>query len=604
MEPSAVTSLQEGFQDLYVLNWPIDVPAEDASAGLCQVIMKRPGGLLLGVPPGLVPPEALQGAATQGEDALLGPHKVLAVPAVIVAEGGDVVPDEDMDVQVVDVSMEVVLSLRLFSPEADEEEPMITFGLDKSVLPNPAILLSFAKEWMQVTGQGKTVFYSAEEGPEGPEAPFPKVAKAKQKAKPGEKAKKPSPQQVAEQIQHIASVLPAITDTLASRQEEQRRIKYVVEGQSLSPPPRPTQAPVSMSMQAFANLMQQPPKTRGVEHLPHPPPRPHRMQLDSPLDAQGQAEENPPCGGELKSGVGSSGTEPGPYKSGEPVVIRRSTFGCTINRGFDVIKRSPRQGEAAEGIGRPEERVLPDSHAECLQEVEPASRAPSSLREIAASDFSMLTYLERFGGYGGAKDMGVMQYALSFILDCAIREDLVGAQEYAAFLAVGLEQAAQDQGKWDLAFQLMLLEDPPSQMWSYRGGVSHRREGHGPLRPYARRDGLQWLWRIREKSILYKTSDWSLERGPRLRRRRARAQPEAKEDEVPESKRRRRRRNTASRRCSHLSSVCPPQGQLGCPSPSSSMSERAIGAAYSGRGLPAAPAGPECGRNAGVGSAT
>ena len=193
-----MTSLQEGFQDLYVLNWPIDVPAEDASAGLCHVIMKRPGGLLLGVPPGLIPPEALQGAAAQGEDALLGPHKVLAVPAVIVAEGGDVVPDEDMDVQVVDVSMEVVQSLRLFSPEADEEEPMITFGLDKSVLPNPAILLSFAKEWIQVTGQGKTVFYSAEEGPEGPEAPFPKVAKAKQKAKAGEKAKKPSPQQVAE----------------------------------------------------------------------------------------------------------------------------------------------------------------------------------------------------------------------------------------------------------------------------------------------------------------------------------------------------------------------------------------------------------------------
>ena len=520
-----MTSLQEGFQDLYVLNWPIDVPAEDASAGLCQVIMKRPGGLLLGVPPGLIPPEALQGAATQGEDALLGPHKVLAVPAVIVAEGGDVVPDEDMDVQVVDVSMEVVQSLRLFSPEADEEEPMITFGLDKSVLPNPASLLSFAKEWIQVTGQGKTVFYSAEEGLEGPEAPFPKVAKAKQKAKPGEKAKKPSPQQVAEQIQHIASVLPAITDTLASIQEEQRRIKYVVEGQSLSPPPRPTQAPVSMSMQAFANLMQQPPKTRGVEHLPHPPPRPHRMQLDSPLDAQGQAEENPPV--EESSSLALAVLEQSraltslvsQLSSGDPLLDVQSTGASTSSKGAQGRERLQRE--------------LADRKSEfCLtvmqnayRRLKPASRAPSSLREIAASDFSMLTYLERFGGYGGAKDMGVMQYALSFILDCAIREDLVGVQEYAALLAVGLEQAAQDQGRWDLAFQLMLLEDPPSQMWSYRGGVSHRREGHGPLRPYARRDGLQWLWRIREKSILYKTSDWNLERGPRLRRRRAQQGP-------------------------------------------------------------------------------
>ena len=82
--------------------------------------------------------------------------------------------------------------------------------------------------------------------------------------------------------------------------------------------------------------------------------------------------------------------------------------------------------------------------------------------------------------------MGVMQYALSFILDCAIREDLVGVQEYATLLAVGLEQAAQDQGKWDLAFQLMLLEDPPSQMWSYRGGgvpQTGRARAFAPLCP-------------------------------------------------------------------------------------------------------------------------
>ena len=64
-----------------------------------------------------------------------------------------------------------------------------------------------------------------------------------------------------------------------------------------------------------------------------------------------------------------------------------------------------------------------------------------------------------------------MQYALSFVLDCAIRGDLDGVREHAALMAVGLEQAAQDQGRWDLGFQLMLLEDPPTQMWSYRGGL-------------------------------------------------------------------------------------------------------------------------------------
>jgi hypothetical protein len=133
------------------------------------------------------------------------------------------------------------------------------------------------------------------------------------------------------------------------------------------------------------------------------------------------------------------------------------------------------------------QRELADRKSEfCLtvmqnayRRLKPASRAPSSLREIAASDFSMLTYLERFGGYGGAKDMGVMQYALSFILDCAIREDLVGAQEYAALLAVGLEQAAQDQGRWELGFQLMLLEDPPARCGATEGGCPTDGKGTG-----------------------------------------------------------------------------------------------------------------------------
>ena len=51
---------------------------------------------------------------------------------------------------------------------------------------------------------------------------------------------------------------------------------------------------------------------------------------------------------------------------------------------------------------------------------------------------------------------------------------------------VELEQAAQDQGRCDLAFQLMLLEYPPSQMWSYRGaGIlqTGRARAFAPLCP-------------------------------------------------------------------------------------------------------------------------
>ena len=483
-----MTSLQEGFQDLYVLRWPVDVPPDESNAALCLVIMKRPGGFLLGLPLGFLAPEVLQSAAASltEEDALLGPHTVLSVPGVILAEGSDTVPDDTIDVQVVDANADVALGLKLFDPVMDGDVPMINFGSDAAVVPEAATLLRFARDWILVAGQGKAVFYSAEEEVEVQEPVSPKVPKAKQKAKAAEKAKKPNPQQVAEHIQQISKMMPAMAEAFSSIQAEQQRLKMVVEGNAMTPPLRETQAPVAMSMQAFSNLMGAPPKTRGLEHLAVPPPRAHQPKFDAPLTFQEQAEESQPLEGEpsiaramleqsraLTSLVSQ-------MVSGDPLLDAHSSGSQTSSKGAQG--REKLMKELAE---RKSDFCLTVMQNACRR-LKPASRAPASLQEIAHSDFSMLSYLESFGGYGGSRDVGIMMYALSFILDCAVREDIVGVQEYAALLAVGLEQAAQDQGRWDLAFQLMLLEDPPSQMWSFRGtGIPQtgRARAFAPLCP-------------------------------------------------------------------------------------------------------------------------
>ena len=47
-----------------------------------------------------------------------------------------------------------------------------------------------------------------------------------------------------------------------------------------------------------------------------------------------------------------------------------------------------------------------------------------------------------------------------------------------------MEQAAQDGNKWDLAYQLTLLEEPPSQLWAYRHAVTQSRlRAFAPLCP-------------------------------------------------------------------------------------------------------------------------
>ena len=97
---------------------------EDAMSGQCMGVMKREGGVLLAVPLGLIPTEALQAAARHAEQSLLGPHTVLTIPAVILQEGQLVPAEESLDVQVVDTSLDVLLALKPFALGMELREPI------------------------------------------------------------------------------------------------------------------------------------------------------------------------------------------------------------------------------------------------------------------------------------------------------------------------------------------------------------------------------------------------------------------------------------------------------------------------------------------------
>ena len=86
-------------------------------------------------------------------------------------------------------------------------------------------------------------------------------------------------------------------------------------------------------------------------------------------------------------------------------------------------------------------------------------------------NFSMVQYMERCGGFANAKDLGIVQYALNFVADSAMRSDWEGVREHLSLAMLAIEQAAQDGGRWDLAFNLLLLEDPPMDVSpKYHGG--------------------------------------------------------------------------------------------------------------------------------------
>lgn len=78
------------------------------------------------------------------------------------------------------------------------------------------------------------------------------------------------------------------------------------------------------------------------------------------------------------------------------------------------------------------------------------------------------TSLERFGGFGQNRELGLMMWALARIFNHASEGNLAAVQDHAALLAVMLEQASLDGGQWQGAWLLGLLEDPPQNLWLNR----------------------------------------------------------------------------------------------------------------------------------------
>ena len=480
-------SLQDGIEEPYVLFWPpTSLEAEDAFASLAFVVMKRPGGFLACVPTGFLPLEELQAADMAGEGAILGPHTQFTVPAKLRQGDGLVEAGYDIDVQVADLT-NVAESGMVRLAECVLEEGLIhAFSDSLAVLPDPSLLLAKVSDWVAGNGAQRAAYYSAEEEP-GLVTPGGK-AKAKPKA---EKPKRqPAAQAAAEQIKSIATLLPSMAAQLASMQEAQLRMQEELQMRALQVPPRASQMPALMSPKDFAVAVGAPPRTKGMRISP-PPPQPKLGALmDSPLSPQDLLEEGQEVEAEVTDPLAKAMLEQSRaltalvshLQQGDPLIDAHGTSSTMSSRGAQG--REKMQRELAARSGNFFLTVLQNMH----KRLKPASPLPATLEQMAMTDMSMVQYLERFGGYGNVRDMGIVQYALAFIVDMALRGDLQGVQEHLGLLIVGIEQYAQD-GKWELGFLLTLLEDPPHQMWSYRNPVG---ANTGRMRAFAALCPQRW----------------------------------------------------------------------------------------------------------------
>ncbi|CAL1133166.1 unnamed protein product [Cladocopium goreaui] len=79
-----------------------------------------------------------------------------------------------------------------------------------------------------------------------------------------------------------------------------------------------------------------------------------------------------------------------------------------------------------------------------------------------------LWYMERFGGFGRHRDLGLILYQVMGIMDFLQVGNMGAARDATALLAVCIDQAVLDGGRFDLAALLTLQEDPPSSIFINR----------------------------------------------------------------------------------------------------------------------------------------
>ena len=89
-----------------------------------------------------------------------------------------------------------------------------------------------------------------------------------------------------------------------------------------------------------------------------------------------------------------------------------------------------------------------------------------------------LVYYERYGSFEGVCTPGLSSYQVSYFLDAFWSQDYDRASDRAALLAVCLDQAVLDGGRWDLAWLPSITEDLLSS-------VMHRRPERSVSRAYS-----------------------------------------------------------------------------------------------------------------------
>ena len=464
--------VSQGFHP-YVLMWgSADDIEEGARECVALVVLTREGGIILAVPVDFFTEAELEKGNQDGEDGVLGASEILLVNAVDHHSGEPVA--DGLPVLVVDMDARVLENMRVYLEE--EDAPVMHFEEDPTSVPVVSELVAKTFAWLKEVYNGEPPYEATPEVtaesevqalPKAAQKAAPKAAKAKAKqsgAMPtgGPKPKKATAANLAATMETMAATLSA----LVQRQEVlENHVKQAPVSALLSQPLGGEVVPKS-NLAGLTKNLGPPPKTSGVLMIP-PATTPQEI-----LDVEGDPAVGAPSGMEkamlAQSAALTSLVAHLASSSGDP--LTELTHGTTTGTK-GAAGRARLQMELASHSGSFFNAVMKSM----ARRMSPTSSAEISHESMMQAGISGTRYLERFGGYGRCRDLGLVQYQVMSAMDFLQVGNYGAAKDVVALLAVMLEQAVLDGGRFEVAQVLTLQEDVPYTVFSARQGSVARR---------------------------------------------------------------------------------------------------------------------------------
>lgn len=483
------------FQYVFKLPPTVELSSSHAEA-LAIPVARRQNGLMMALPLGYLAPESIQRGDHADPSDLLGPSRVVTVPAMIEEDDGtEALLGSEMEVLLMDFSQEVVHCLRPHDPVTEQEGIQFFFQDGPEIFPSGSALSLEVEAWIHGAAEDRVGFYSAVED----EVPPQPAARPKAQAAPKRTQKRPSVANLAEQLSTLSSTLAPMMSQLQALQEGQRRLEGTVEASH-------TQQRVPAYRQSFVAPSPKTPnvaRSRFVEDV-GPPPR-IKQPLSTP--AAGAFNQEALAGEEPNALLSEEGyleqlqaAQIGQTDLIPQLLLQQSQaltalvsqlssqdmlgeIGSSSSSTSISMKGSARRERLLNELAQRKGNFMMRVAQNAFRRLKPTEPVPSKLEEFGAKPI-FAKYLERQGGFSGARDLGLIMWLLAQVADQMLQQDHQGAMELMALVLVTLEQAAMDGNKWEVAWLLSLQEDPPPGLFSPRPPSSNPRlRAFSPLCP-------------------------------------------------------------------------------------------------------------------------